>query len=150
MSAGIRPTAVGKFANRVRYQPDGPEELGEPPWDKEHRRTWRPARPHSREDIMLDLRFNNGCRRSFAYSYLTGIEWDGEVISLSFATEIVTIRGRNLLRLYEALVQHRVPYVQQGSEAEEALRSQNETHVEAIEIKEVATEHEHGNGSHNQ
>ena len=103
-------------------------------WNEEYRQTWRTCRPRSREDIMLDCRFATGNRQAFGYAYLSSIVFYGGTINLLFSDTHVAIEGRNLDRLYDALCQHRVPFIQEGSETEEALKPTDEPHIERIEV----------------
>lgn len=61
----------------------------------------------------LDLRFADGNRIAFPYSFVTGISFDGDLgIEILTTQKCITIKGRNLMALYEALVAYRVRYVQ--------------------------------------
>jgi hypothetical protein len=103
-------------------------------WDARYRQTWRTGRPRSREDIMLDCRFKDDRRQAFGYAYLSSLGYDGGLITLLFGETTVTVEGRNLQRLYDALCQHRVPFIQEGLDAEEALKPEDEPHIERIEV----------------
>mgnify|MGYP001793472384 CR=1 FL=1 len=60
--------------------------------------------PHAQ---MLDLRFRNGSRRAFPYSYLSEIRFDpsGDLVCV-FPVSTVTISGRNLAAIYTAITNH--------------------------------------------
>ncbi len=120
-------SAAAQFLNR-------PEEDEDEVWNKPWRQTWRNARPRSREDIMLDCRFSGGNRQAFGYAYLGSIVYAGDTITLLFAETAVRIQGRNLDRVYTALCQHRVPFIQEGNDAEEELKPDDECHIERIEV----------------
>lgn len=64
--------------------------------------------------LMLDIRHKAGDRSAFPYSYLTGIFFNasGE-IRMEYSGHKVVIRGRNLDNLYNALLNHRVDFVQE-------------------------------------
>lgn len=65
---------------------------------------------------MLDLRLKTGDAVALPYSYLTAVEYDaGGTLRLKFVGHSVTLTGRNLRRVYDGLVQHRVRYVQEES-----------------------------------
>jgi len=105
------------------------------PWDKAWRRSWRTARPRGREDIMLDCRSSEGGRRAFGYTWLASITFEPGTITLLFGENTVTVTGRNLEQLYDALVQHRVPFIQEGNETEEALKPEDEPHIDELSIE---------------
>src|ERR1019366_711899 len=65
------------------------------PWDKPWRRSWREARPHGREDIMLDCRKSDGERRAFGYTWLGSITFEPGTVTLLFDGTVVTVTGRN-------------------------------------------------------
>lgn len=132
-----RPTAARTFTSREEAEPETipgllDSETAER-WEQAYRQTWKVARPRSREDIMLDCRFRDGSRAAFAYFHLGRILFDGVAITMMFGEEEVIVKGRNLERLYTALCQHRVPFIQEGNEQEEALKPKGEPHIEAIE-----------------
>jgi len=131
-------SAVAQFAAGRAPEPEETDDwLEEPKWAETYRRTWRVARPRGREDIMLDCRASSGHRQAFGYMLLASIIYEpGTTISMLFGETIVTLTGRNLDRLYDALVQHRVPYVQEGNEAEGELKPEDEPHIESLSIKE--------------
>ena len=53
---------------------------------------------------MLDLRFRDGSRRAFPYSYLSQAAFDpNDGITLMYASGAVTITGRNLAGIYQAV-----------------------------------------------
>jgi len=141
-----KPSAVDKFAGSRAAKASDEEQFEESitgllrnetfqeTWGSPFRQTWRVARPHGREDIMLDCRFSEGGRRAFGYTWLASITYEPGTLKLVFGEITVTIAGRNLDRLYDALVQHRVPFIQEGSDAEEALKPEDEPHIEEISI----------------
>jgi hypothetical protein len=140
-------SAVKQFTNRDEEDDEAgllPHEKFSQSWSEQYRQTWRNARPRSREDIMLDCRFSKGNRQAFGYAYLGSIVYDGGTITLIFAETQVVIDGRNLDRLYDALCQHRVPFIQQGSETEEALKPDDEPHIERIDITNGSEETRNG------
>ena len=82
--------------------------------------------------------------RSFQYAHLDSdsafrIEPRGHVITVRFAgtrTVAVTIRGRNLGRLYDYLHQHRIPWVMRA-DRDFADGADRQPLITAIEIEEV-------------
>ena len=130
-----KASAVEKFAGSRKPEPDEDDDWDKPePWDKPWRRTWRTARPRGREDIMLDCRFSAGGRRALGYTWLGDMAYEPGTIKLLFGENLVTVTGRNLEQLYDALVQHRVPFIQEGSETEETLKPDDEPHIEELTI----------------
>jgi hypothetical protein len=58
------------------------------------------------------------------------------VIVLRFGREEVTAEGKNLMRLYNAITEHRDRFIQEGTEAEEGLKPEDAAHIERIVITE--------------
>jgi hypothetical protein len=89
---------------------------------------------------MLELKHKDGRVSAFGYAWLDHVEFDpSEGITLFFGGRIVKISGRNLnaevrtnVRLVEALLRHRVPWIREtdGPSALEAGR--NATVIEEI------------------
>lgn len=65
---------------------------------------------------MLELRFLKGTHFALGYAYLVSAGKDGDTIALGFAGHRVTIEGRNLDKLFRALVDHKVAWVREGDE----------------------------------
>lgn len=64
---------------------------------------------------MVDFRGHDGHSLALPYSRLLSIDFHPiSGLTLEFQDHRVRIRGRNLRRLYTALVQHRVVFVQEG------------------------------------
>ncbi|HEY4313333.1 MAG TPA: hypothetical protein VGN12_28040 [Pirellulales bacterium] len=80
--------------------------------------------------LMLELRFKDGRRFALGYAWLHQAEFDASRgMSLSFGGRKVTIIGQNLnaeirpnIRLFDAVLRHRVPWIQEAS-APAALRA---------------------------
>ena len=84
---------------------------------------------------MLDLVFKSGSIVSFAYAYLTRIDFDPKgTLALHFGDDVVVIEGRNLFEMRQKLRLHRADEIQEGNEAEDALKPESAAHVERIEI----------------
>jgi len=80
--------------------------------------------------LMVEFRLITGNSKARAYSYLVAADFvPGEGIVLDFSADKVTIKGRNLRPLYDALVAQRVAVV----------RELDELHVKASGIGEKAT-----------
>lgn len=93
--------------------------------------------------VMLELRQKDGGVSAFAYAWLERADFDpSEGISLKFGAEKIKITGRNLngearpnIRLFDGIVRHRVPWVQEADEATAMEAGQGVTVVERMEIK---------------
>lgn len=56
---------------------------------------------------MLDLRFKDRRRRAIPYAYITGVEIEpGDQITLATNEKTVTLTGRNLESVYQAIITH--------------------------------------------
>lgn len=118
----VRPSVV---SNILRKQTDSAAE------PRDAVRDMRPALPAP----MLDVVFKSGAIVSFAYAYMTRIDFDPEGrLDLHFGDDVVAIQGRNLFDMREKLRMHRASEIREGVEAEEALKPENAAHVERIEI----------------
>lgn len=97
-----------------------------------------------RAPVMLDVRKANGDRHAMSYAYLTQVDFEpGDRMKLHFAGQVVQLQGRRLLPLYERLRDHRQPALQEGTDAEEALKPETATHIERIEIiKQKEADHD--------
>ena len=103
----------------------------------EPREAFDDARPRSREDIMLDVRLKDGTREAFNYAYLVKVTFTpGDTLLLRFGTDEVKVQGRRLAPLYERLTEHRARFIQEGTETEEGLKSEDAAHIDAIELSE--------------
>lgn len=72
-------------------------------------------RQNGERSIMLDIQFQNGKQKAIPYTYLSGMEYDpSEGITLEFMEKKITILGRNLDKLYEYLLLHRVNYLKEN------------------------------------
>jgi hypothetical protein len=98
---------------------------------------YQEARSRSREALMLDLRFANGRVKSFDYAHLAKSEFlpEGRIV-LRFGRDEVTAEGKNLLRLYNAITEHRARFMQEGTEEEEELKAEDAAHIDTITIRE--------------
>ncbi|MGA2258012.1 MAG: hypothetical protein ABSG53_25385 [Thermoguttaceae bacterium] len=91
--------------------------------------------------VMLELRKANGNILAVGYSWLERAEFDpSEGITLHVTGRQIRLRGRNLnaemrplVRLFQGITRHRVPWVQEVSELAAMRAGKGETVVEAIE-----------------
>lgn len=91
--------------------------------------------------IMLELRHKDGRLTAFPYSYLTKVEFDpSEGLTLHFGDNTVKLVGRNLnaetrtnVRLFGALVRHRVPWIQEADRATSLEAPDDAVVIEQIE-----------------
>lgn len=92
-------------------------------------RTGRPA-------LMLDLRCLPSLNLALSYSYLMSVAFDpsGEMIML-FTSHRVTVRGKNLRRVYDAALTHTLRYLQEEDAKYESDGA--ETFISEIAIEEA-------------
>ena len=85
--------------------------------------------------VTLDFRLKTGDSENFPYSYLVRMRFDKSgIITLKFSDTKVTITGRNLLGLYDALGAHKVTWIQEGDDRYDE-RSESEPFISAIKIE---------------
>ncbi len=91
----------------------------------------RPAIPTP----MLDLVLRDGRVESFSYAYLTRVSFDpkGRLV-LYFGDDTVSIEGRNLGDVRQKVRLHKADEIQEGVEAEGALKPETAAHIERIDI----------------
>jgi hypothetical protein len=90
---------------------------------------------------MLELRKANGDIRALGYAWLHQAEFDPSVgILLSFSTLQVRLRGRLLnaevrpgVRLFQGILRHKVPYIQEADEATLMRSGSTDPVIERIE-----------------
>ncbi len=91
--------------------------------------------------LMLELRQKNGNIRAVAYAWLESVEFDpSEGITLHVGGKAIRIRGRHLntevrplVRLFEGLIRHRVPWVREASGRERLESPEQPTVIDRIE-----------------
>jgi hypothetical protein len=127
-STNIKPrlSVVEQLAGRgPRHEPEVEEAMD----------AYQEARARSRESLMLDIRFTDGSIVSFDYAHLGRAKFDPEgAIVLNFGREQVVAEGKNLIRLYTAITEHRARFIQEGTAAEEGLKPDDAAHIERIVI----------------
>ena len=92
--------------------------------------------------VMLELRKKDGSITALGYAWLSKTVFDpSEGIMLHFGAETIKITGRNLnseirpnVRLFAAIVRHRVPWIQEADGASAMQAPKNATVIEAIEV----------------
>ena len=93
--------------------------------------------------IMLEIRLKDGRIKGRGYSWLQGVDFDGDgTITLNFSGETVTIKGRNLngearsnVRLLAGLLRHRVPWIQEADGADVLEAAKDKVVIEEVKIK---------------
>ncbi len=91
--------------------------------------------------IMLELRKKNGNIRAIGYSWVEQVEFDPSVgITLLVGGQKLRIKGRNLnsesrplVRLFQGITRHRVPWIQEVDEPAAVQADKAATVIEAIE-----------------
>jgi hypothetical protein len=91
--------------------------------------------------VMIELRKKDGNVRAFGYAWLAQVDFDPSAgITLYLGGQKVRIRGRNLnteirphLRLFEGILRHRVPWLQEMDEPALMRAGEGETVIEKIE-----------------
>ena len=112
--------------------PEG-EQVAELP--RSYRAYWaNPKRRHPA--IALDIRKRGGVCEGFSYALLVKRRYlpGGEIV-LTFTTDAVSIRGRNLRPLYDELVRHNVDYIQEFDPYGFDEPEEGETCIEAFYIE---------------
>ena len=90
--------------------------------------------------IMLELKHKDGRVSAFGYAWLDHAEFDpSEGITLHFGGRMIKITGRNLnaevrpnVRLLEALLRHRVPWIREADGPTALEAGRNATVIEEI------------------
>jgi hypothetical protein len=90
---------------------------------------------------MLDLILRDGTVESFSYAYLSRVRFDprGRLL-LHFGDDIAVIEGRNMADIREKVRMHKASEIYEGIEAEEALKTESEAHIERIYLTSVKEE----------
>lgn len=129
-----RKEAVPSFAAQFEAPPSGQEGDDE---QVEESRCYSRLRGGRGRLLMLDLRFRNGDRRAFGYSYLTDISFDASgLLALTFTGWVVTIEGARLLPIYQGLVDQAVGYMQELDEDTDRVKD-GEPFIESIRVERV-------------
>ncbi len=111
-------------------EPDGEEQDGSDAYGEV-----RAPRSRGREALMLDVRKANGACYGMSYAYLTRIDFEpGDMLKLHFADAVLQVGGRQLGELYRRLLEHRVDMIQEGTEADEALKPDDASHIDRIQL----------------
>jgi hypothetical protein len=91
--------------------------------------------------IMLELRKKTGNVVAIGYSWLEKVDFDASGgITLHMQGQIIRIKGRNLngesrphVRLFQGIIRHKVPWIQETDQAGILRADKNATVVESIE-----------------
>ena len=91
---------------------------------------------------MLEIRRKDGNITALGYAWLERCEFDpSEGITLRFTGQAVRIVGRNLnremrphLKLFEGVVRHRIPWIQEADEPTAMMAAKQATVIERVEF----------------
>lgn len=91
--------------------------------------------------VMLELRKKDGNILAVGYGYLDHAEFNpSEGITLSVAGRKIQLKGRNLnaevrsmVRLFEGIARHRVPWIQEADEPDGMEAEDNATVIDSIQ-----------------
>ena len=105
--------------------------------------SWSFLRGLREQSLMFEIRCRDGRREAFKYSWLEHAVFNpSEGITLQFGRRKVQITGRNLnaevrpnLRLFDCILRHRVPWVQEASEAEALAAGQQAVVIEQVRLE---------------
>jgi len=94
--------------------------------------------------LMLELRLANGNSVAFNYSYLVQASFDpSHGIALQFGGKKVLLAGSNLnteirpnVRLYEAILRHRVPWVREADRHDQLQAPAGSVLIDSIDVEE--------------
>jgi hypothetical protein len=102
----------------------GPQPRHEP--ETEEADAYKEARARSREALMLDVILRDGTIESFDYAAAKRVTYkpDGMLI-LRFGKDTITVEGRNLHRVRQAVTECRARCIQEGTEAELGLKAED-------------------------
>ena len=86
---------------------------------------------------MLDVKLRDGTVESFDYSRPKRVTYtpDGTLI-LRFGEDTIKLRGTGLERVRQAVTEGRARSIQEGTQAEQDVKSEDAAHIERIEIVE--------------
>jgi hypothetical protein len=100
------------------------------------REMYQGPQPQEPSSVMLDVRLADGRVVSLSYAYFVEMEYrPGDVLLLRFGRSTVQIEGRRLNKLRDMLADHRVRYVQEGTEAEDGLKPEAAPHIDKIVVE---------------
>ncbi len=123
----------GNGQSRDNLIDEPPEDLGAFGW----------LRGSRERAVMLELRRKDGSITALGYAWLERADFDpSEGITLKFTGQTVRLAGSNLnsevrphLRLYDGLVRHRIPWLQEADEPTAMAAAKNATVIETIEVE---------------
>jgi hypothetical protein len=90
-----------------------------------------------RPALMLELRCAPGFNLALSYPYLMSVSLDATgTLTLLFTSHRVRVTGRNLRRVYDALLSHTLRYLQEGDDPEGA-GGEGDAFIGEISIEEM-------------
>jgi hypothetical protein len=93
------------------------------------------ARARSREAFMLELRFKDGKIRSFDYGHLRESEFlPQDKLIFRFGGKEVRAEGKNLRGVFTGITEHRLRFIQEGTDEQEAAKPEDAPHIDKIEV----------------
>jgi hypothetical protein len=127
--SGATNSNVHRFTKALppRHESDAEEALD----------AYEKAHAISREALMLEVRLLNGDTVGWPYSSLRKIKYFGNGhLELRFDGDLVNAEGRNLHRLKDAINEHRLRFIEEGTDIERGLKDEDAAHIDRIEIRE--------------
>jgi hypothetical protein len=120
----------GNGHDRDDLPDDQPEDLGAFGW----------LRGSRERAVMLEVRRKDGSITALGYAWLERADFDAsDGITLKFTGQTVRLTGRNLnsdvrphLRLFDGLVRHRIPWLQEADEPAAMAAPKNATVIEQV------------------
>jgi hypothetical protein len=135
MSGELARRIMASRQNEAAAEPEGGEDTAVPCWSF--------LRGLREQSLMFEIRLRDGRREAFKYTWLEHAVFDpSEGITLHFGRKKVQITGRNLnaevrpnLRLFDCILRHRVPWVQEAAESEALAASQHAVVIEQVRLE---------------
>ena len=123
---------IGNGHHHEEPPDEPPEDLGAFGW----------LRGSKERAYMLEIRRKDGNIKALGYAWLESCDFDpSDGIILRFTGQAVRLVGRNLnremrphLKLFEGLVRHRIPWIQEADEPTVMTAAQQATLIERVEF----------------
>lgn len=123
---------LGNGHHHEEQADEPPEDLGAFGW----------LRGSKERAYMLEVRRKDGNIKALGYAWLESCDFDpSEGITLRFTGQAVRLVGRNLnremrphLKLFEGLVRHRIPWIQEADEPTAMTAAKQATVIERVEF----------------
>lgn len=97
-------------------------------------------RQPSERAIMLDVQLESGDRKGLPYTYMGFIDYDpSEGIVIEFMEKKIKILGRNLSKLYDYFLQHRVTFIKENIGDYDGTKEED-LFIESIKMDEIQPE----------